>query len=77
MRNVEARRSHRQLAVKTLTVRHRETPDRDDKQSEGLLVMRWIAVNITADESYADLCRVLNGEKLFGTNELRKAKEQG
>jgi len=29
---------------KTLTVRHRETPDREDKQSEGHLVMRWIAV---------------------------------
>ena len=31
---------------KTVTVRHRETSDREDKQSESHLVMRWIAVAI-------------------------------
>jgi len=29
---------------KTVTVRHRETPDREDKQREGHLVMRRITV---------------------------------
>jgi len=34
------------LREKTVTVRHRETPEREDKLSEGHLVMRWIAVAI-------------------------------
>jgi RNA-directed DNA polymerase len=39
---------------KTVTVRHRETPDREDEQSKSLLVMSWIVVeigNITTGES--------------------------
>jgi len=48
MWNEEARRFpptiSSKLLGKTVTVRHRETPDREDKQSEGHLVMRWIVV---------------------------------
>ena len=40
---------------KTVTVRHRETPDREDEQSESLPVTGWIVVeffyNITTGES--------------------------
>jgi hypothetical protein len=40
---------------KTVTARHRETPDRDDEQSECLPVTGWIVVefvyNITTGES--------------------------
>jgi hypothetical protein len=43
------------LADKTVTARHRETPDRDDEQSECLPVTGWIVVeffyNITTGES--------------------------
>lgn len=31
---------------KTVTVRHRETPDRDDEQSESLPVTGWIVVEL-------------------------------
>jgi hypothetical protein len=39
--------------------------------------MRWIAIEITAGGSQADLPLVLNGEILDRTNELRKANERG
>jgi hypothetical protein len=59
--NVEARRSLRQLADKTVTARHRETSDREDETSESLPVMGWIVIELLAILSQVKACPPSSG----------------
>jgi len=74
---VEARRSHRQLAVKTVTARHRETPDREVGTSEGGTVMVQIAVETSLRAKVLLTSnRCLMARKLFRTCQWKKANER-
>jgi len=46
---------------KTVTARHRETPDRDDEQSESLPVTGWIVVEPKATSPWAKACLPSSG----------------
>jgi len=78
MRNVEARRSHRQLAVKTITARQWETSDREVGQSKCCTVMVQIAVEILLQAKAlltSNWCFM--ARKLYRICKWKKANERG
>jgi hypothetical protein len=65
------------MAVKTVTVRHRETPDREVGQSEGCAVMVQIAVEtVLRTKVLLTSNGCLMARNLFRTCQWKKANER-